>query len=113
MRNSFKAALIALIMAAAVFCVTTGASAADKILNTTVEQSAVKLDKNGNEYVQLIIKEDRNLNGIDYKTDVVVMCFGSSVMSAKNLKAGDALKAIVAENEYRGRLNYNMVAIIQ
>ncbi len=101
-------------MVIAMFCVVTGSVyAADKIIQTSIEKVTTKLDKNGNEYVQIIIKEGRELNGVKYKTDVVVMCFGSTADAAKDLKVGDPLKAVVAENEYRGRLNYNLVAVIQ
>jgi len=86
--------------------------AADKMLDTTISKISIQQDKNGNDYARIIIQEDRALNGIAYTTSVVVMCFGSTVEKAKTYSDGDAFKAIVSQNEYRGRLNYNVVSFI-
>jgi hypothetical protein len=88
------------------------ASASDKLLDTEVKQVTIAQDKNGNDYGRIIIVENRELNGVKYTTDVVCMAFGSTVDGAKKLSAGDTIKAVVAENEYRGRLNYNIISFI-
>jgi len=89
------------------------AFAADKLLDTKIESITVKNDKNGNPFARIIIKEARKLNGVAYETTVPVMVFGDLVASAKVLKAGETLKAVVSQNEYQGRMNYNVIAFIQ
>jgi Cu/Ag efflux protein CusF len=83
------------------------AQAADKMLTATLSQDVVtKLDKNGNEYSRAIFSEPRSLDGVTYQKDVVIMAFGDKSADLKGMKAGDALKAVVSENIYKGNLNY-------
>lgn len=107
MKKSLMAVLILCILAFAVF-----ASAADLMLDTTVKSVTIATDKNSNDYVRFIIVEDKELNGIAYKADVIVMSFGSTVERAKTFSDGDTMKAIVSQNEYKGRTNYNIIAFV-
>lgn len=84
------------------------ASAADTIKDIQISSTHTAIDKNGNEYVRLIIQEPRELNGFKYNADVVVMAFGTAVARAKQLKAGDTIKAVLAENMYQGKKNYRV-----
>lgn len=113
MKKSLSFAIIVLIsvIALAVFVQTSVAQ--DLMLDTTIKSATVSVDKNGNDYVRFIIVEDKELNGFAYKDDVVVMCFGSVVESAKQYSEGSPLKAIASTNEYKGRTNYNIVAFIE
>jgi len=90
----------------------TPAFAQDVLLDTEISQAVTKLDKNGVEYTRFIIQEERDLNGIKYKTDVVVMAFGTTVEKAKTYAAGDNLRAIAGTNEWKGSLNYNIKAFV-
>ena len=89
------------------------AAAADLMLDTTVKSVTIATDKNSNDYVRFIIVEDKELNGIAYKADTVVMVFGSIVETAKGYSNGDPLKAIVSQNEYKGRTNYSVIAFVE
>ena len=86
--------------------------AADTILETTVQDITVKPDKNGNDYARIRIQEDRTLQGVAYKADVMVMVFGTAVEDAKKLSAGDRFKAVASIGEYRGNKNYRVVQFI-
>jgi len=88
------------------------AQAGDQLLEAKIESMAVRTDKNGNEYVRFIIKEDRSINGVAYKADTVVMAFGTQVEPAKKLSEGGQLKAVCSQNEYQGRKNYNIIQIL-
>ena len=108
-----KSLIVAVMVVMAVMAVFVQTSiAADSVLDAEITSMAVATDKNGNEYVRFIIQEDKNLNGIKYKADTVVMCFGTVVEKAKAFGTGERLKAIVASNEYRGRMNYNVIAFV-
>jgi len=113
MKRSLSFALIVLIAAISLAVFVQTSIAADLMLNTEIKQMTVRNDKNGNEYVRFIIEEDKELNGVAYKTETVVMCFGGTVEQAKAYAEGDKLKAIASSNEYRGRTNYNIVAFVQ
>ena len=92
----------------------TMANAEDKMLQTKIDSATVALDKNGNEYVRLIVTEPRSLNGIDYMKSLPVMAFGATVSDAKAYQAGDELKAIA---NYRklpdGRESYTVISFIK
>jgi hypothetical protein len=92
-------------------CMFTGmAIASDKILDAKVVSATTSLDKNGSEYVRILISEDRQIQGVKYTQTVAVMAFGNMVKKAKALKGGDTLKAICSEREYRGRTSYTVLA---
>ena len=88
----------------------TAAQAADQMLNATVSNIVVTNDKNGNEYVRLIINEPRELDGVAYVKSVAVMCFRETANFAKTLKKGDKIKAIVSPSEYQGKTNYLLIS---
>lgn len=90
------------------------AAAEDKILDAKIQSIENKLDKNGNQYCRIFIAEKRELSGIQYETSVAVMGFGAGLVEQlKAKKAGDTVKLIVAENEYKGRTSYNIIALVQ
>ena len=105
---------ILLIAVSLVMAIASLSYAADKILETTVDSATVALDKNGQEYVRLIVTEPRSLNGIDYMKSLPVMAFGTTVADAKAYQAGDELKAIA---NYRklpdGRESYTVISFIK
>lgn len=77
--------------------------------------SAVQIsqDKNGKDYVRVLVPETRNLNGISYETTVAVMFFGEHVAAGKALKAGDALKCIANKRLYNGNPSYTVLALLK
>lgn len=93
--------------------VPTMAMAVDKILNDKIASATTAIDKNGNQYVRIIINEQRKLQGVDYTVGVPVMAFGALAKKAKTLKAGDTLKAVVASREYRGSTSYTIRAFLK
>ena len=113
MKKSLNFAIITLVAVITLAIFVQTVPAADMLLDTQIKTATVAIDKNGNEYVRFIIVENKNLNGIAYKADVVVMCFGSIVDQAKQLSDGDPLKAIASTNEYKGRTNYNILAFVE
>ena len=112
MRKLFMAISIMAIMAVMTLSISSQVYAQDIMLDTKISQAVTKLDKNGNEYTRFIIQEARELNGVKYNTDVVVMAFGSIVAKAKTYAAGDMLKAVAGSSEYRGNLNYSIKAFV-
>ena len=89
------------------------AMAADKILNTKITSATTAIDRNGAQYVRLLVSEQRNLKGVKYQVEVPVMVFGAMVAKAKGLKAGDKIKAVVASREYQGRTSYTVRALLR
>ena len=83
---------------------------ADSVLRATASDVVVALDKNGNEYVRIIVSETKVLEGITYKTGTPVMAFGALVVEAKKIKKGQKFTAVVSQREYRGRTSYTVLA---
>ena len=110
-RRLINMAILALFMCT-LLIVNPNAYAEDVLVESKIINMSVKIDKNGNEYVRFIIKETKELNGLTYQADTAVMAFQTSVIAAKKLSEGDTLKAICSKNEYKGRLNYNIIQIL-
>ena len=108
-----RIASFTLIIALSVFCLTLMAGniyAADKLLDAEITSATTSIDKNGNEYVRLIVPEQRKINGVEYEVGVAVMAFGSLVEQAKTFQAGDALSCVASSREYQGTKSYTIVA---
>ena len=86
------------------------APAKELMLQAPIASAMTKLDKNGNEYVRLIVNESKNLDGVHYTVGTPVMCFGQTVAKAKALSEGDEFKAIVDSRYYKGRKSYTLIA---
>mgnify|MGYP003572146819 FL=1 len=108
-----KSRLTAILAILIIMILAAHAQAADKILSTTVDSATTALDKNGNEYVRMIVSEPRTLSGVKYTTSVAVMAFGDQVAPAKAIAAGDNIKAIVSSREYQGRTSYTVISFIE
>ena len=111
----FNTLVIVSLMAILTICFTSTSFAADKIIDTKIKTMTIQNDKNGNEYCRFIITEEKELSGVKYSADTIVMAFGADLVAqvkSKQLSDGAQLKAIVAQNEYRGRINYNLIAFV-
>ena len=84
--------------------------AKEMMLTGKITDAVTRLDKNGNEYVRLIIEENKTLDGVNYTVGTPVMCFGQTVAKAKAFSQGDMLKAIVNSRFYQGRKSYTLIA---
>ena len=88
------------------------ALALDVMLQAPITRTDTFLDKNGNEYVRIIVAENKTLNGVAYQTETPVMAFGTQVGSAKALKAGTDFKGICETRSYEGRVSYTVLKIL-
>jgi len=86
--------------------------AEDVKLDGKISAVQVSTDKNGKEYVRVLIPEKRSLNGVSYDTTVAVMFFGDHVVAGKSLKAGDALNCIASKKLYNGNASYSVLAML-
>ena len=83
------------------------ASAEDLILNVKVDSVTTAVDKNGNEYVRVIIVENRTLKGVAYSATVPVMFFGQDLSEqAKQIQKGQQIKVLVNKRIYQGNPSY-------
>ena len=87
------------------------AHAGDKMITAKADSVTVLNDRNGNEYVRIIITETRTLEGMEYAKGIPVMAFGDLVERAKTLKAGDEFTAVVSTREFQGRESYTLMAL--
>ena len=86
---------------------------AEKILNTTAESVTEAVDKNGNPYVRIIVREQRELAGNTYFVGLPAMCFGAElVTAAKGINPGDSFKAIVQGRTFQGRDSYTVISFL-
>lgn len=93
-------------------CVVPMAMAAESLIELQITDKVVAPDRNGNEYVRLIVGETRTIQGVEYQIGVPAMAFGSHVEQAKALNIGDTLKAIVNSRVFNGRESYTILKIL-
>jgi len=87
-------ALVAIVVMLAMASI---ALAEDKIITGKIERVFLKKDKNGNPFTVLIIKGEKQLQGVSYRADMPFFCFGDTNSECKNLKAGQNAKLIINE----------------
>ena len=104
--------LFAIISIICLMTIAAPAIALDVMLQAPITDVQTMLDKNGNEYVRVIVAETRTLNGIKYQTETPVMAFGTQVDSAKALKAGQDFKGICASRVYKDRISYTILKVL-
>jgi hypothetical protein len=88
------------------------APAEDVLLNARIQDVAIALDKNGKQYVRIIVNEERSLKGIAYEVGVPVLGFGGHAEKARSLKKGDTLKAVCDRRESQGRVTYFILKVV-
>jgi len=86
--------------------------AEDLILEGTVDSVTIAFDKNGNEYVRVIITETRTLQGVTYEAGTPVMFFGDLAEKGKALQKGDKFKAVADKRLWNGRLSYTVRVLL-
>ena len=109
--NTAKASLVSVIIIAVVLAAGM-VQAKDVLVESEIKSVTTQIDKNGNDYVRVIISEERELNGIKYTAGVPMMAFGDTVAQAQALSAGEQVKAICSAQEYQGRTSYTLVQVI-
>lgn len=68
-------------------------------------------DKNGNEYVRMLISEKKNSSGISYTQSTTVNAYRELVPAASKIKPGSEVTAIVEKREYQGRTYYTLLGL--
>ena len=71
----------------------------------------VAKDKNGADYVRVIVPEQKKLNGVTYEISTAIFFFGDSVAHAKTLKEGESKKFVVSETTNNGRTFIHGLAV--
>ena len=87
--------------------------ATDVQIEKKIDQIVFKKDKNGSEYARIIVQGTGDLNGVQYTKAMSVMAFGDQAKEAKMLKKGMILKAICAEQQFRGATNYQLLKVLK
>jgi hypothetical protein len=113
MNRSAKNSAIFALTLLVTFFIGFAAYAEDIMLNASPTDVVSKLDKNGSPYVRMIIQEDKELNGVAYKSGVPVMFFGDLVAKAKAVKPGQAIKVIASKGDYKGKTSYTAISFIE
>lgn len=108
-----KKAMISILAIVFILSTVIVALALDSMVTAPIASVDTLIDKNGNEYVRVVITEDRSLNGVKYQTEALIMAFGSQVEAAKILKAGDMFNGICSSREYKGNLSYTVLKVIK
>ena len=110
MYKKFKFIAVLALCMALLFPVT--AISAEKILKAKITDVVQAQDKNGQDYVRLIVAETRTLQGTEYSVGVPAMAFGQIVQQAQQYNIGDTLNAIVQQRSYQGRDSYTILSIL-
>jgi hypothetical protein len=82
--------------------------AKEQLIEHEITEVAIKLDKNGNRFVKLTIKKEKELDGVKYQVLRPVLAFGSWIEKAQALKPGMILKAICVANRFKGHKVYKI-----
>jgi hypothetical protein len=86
--------------------------AAESVLTAKIDSVELRKDKNGADYVRILISEPKEMGGVKYQKTMPVVAFRENVDAAKKLKAGDTLKAVVSHSELPdGRESYRIIAL--
>jgi len=93
--------------------ITLTAYAEDKIIDLPISKIISKIDKNNNDFKIIIVKIPRVLNGIRYTSSMTIMAFSDTIDLVEGLNEGENLKAIISENNYKGRQSGILLAIIE
>jgi len=104
---------IVILVAVLLFLSPVVASAQDVLIDAKIQDVAIAMDKNGRQYVRVIVNEERSLQGISYEVGVPVMAFGPQVEKAKGLRKGTILKAICDKREAQGKVSYTILKIVK
>ena len=111
MKNFRKSYLVGVLLILSMIIVPV-AMAAEAMIDLKITDKVIAMDKNGNEYVRIIVGETKSIQGVSYEIGVAAMAFGSHVDQAKTLNVGDNLKAIVNSRMYNGRQSYTILKIL-
>ena len=109
----FASLIVIVALVANLLAFTVALAAPDRIIDSKVQTATVAKDKNGAEYVRLIVEDKRSLNGLEYTASVPAMCFGTVVDQAKPIRAGQTAKLVVSESEFQGKKSYTVLHIVE
>ena len=104
---------IAALILVFVFLMPVVSRAEDMILSSKVERVSAKINKDGNPYVIIFVREERTLSGISYTAEAPVFAFGASRNEASQVKEGETIKAIVSKRDNGGDTTYTLRKIIR
>ena len=82
------------------------ALAADMVLTAKVQSVTTGITKTGDQYVRIVVTEQKTLQGVSYEKGTPVMAFRDLTNEAKKYGEGDTLKAIVSPREFEGKSSY-------
>ena len=91
-----------------VWC-STPAHATEQLLTFKAESVTVLKDKNGADYVRIIMSESKTSNGITYKSSAPINAYRELVGDAMKIKPGDTVTCMADKNEYQGKTFYRVL----
>ena len=109
MKKIFTTLFVAIILAIASLAV----AAPDMMMEKEIQQIVFKKDKNGNDFARIIVKDQRELNGVKYDREVAVMAFGDKAQAVRAYRKGQTIKAVVSVGEYRGNPSYTILHVVK
>jgi hypothetical protein len=109
MRNILTGLVVLVIVT---FCWVMTPFAAESVLTAKIDSVELRKDKNGADFVRILISEPKEMGGVKYQKTMPVLAFRELVEPAKKLKAGDTLKAVVSHSSLPdGRESYRIIAL--
>ena len=97
--------IILVVLSLATLC-----QAADQMLSGTVQEVIQKTDRNGAEYTRMILKVSKELSGLAYQDEVVVMGFQDKAPILATYAEGSEFTGVVGAREYEGNTYYTVKA---
>jgi hypothetical protein len=91
-----------------VWC-STPAHAVEQLLTFKADSVTVLKDKNGADYVRIIMSETKSANGISYKSSAPINAYREMVSEAMKIKPGDTVTCMADKNEYQGKTFYRVL----
>jgi hypothetical protein len=104
---------LSILLAILVLFVFTGTVSAE-IWEGQIESATTAIDKNGKEYVRLIVPVKKHEEGVNYTITIPAMAFDAQLLDyAKTLKAGDTVKFAASKRVYQGRESFTIHKFVE
>lgn len=108
-----KIGIMCFIVAMAFSVAVTSVHAKEFMLNSEISGITKAVDKNGAEYIRVIIDQKRQLNGVEYTVSLPAMAFGAVAAELEGYSAGDTLKAVCQTRMFNGRESFTIIKVVK
>jgi hypothetical protein len=108
MKNIFTGIIVLLIVT---FVWIATPARAEQVLTFKPDTVTVLKDKNGNDYVRMLVSEKKASQGVNFTQSTTINAYRDLVPAASKIKPGQEVTAVVEKREYQGRSYFTVLGI--